>query len=241
LGRFAIGAAACGHQQERIVSNQGTSNSSRLLIIGAAVLLVGVILVMLVLRNDIGNDGQSAADPTPLPTTPAPPPDPRAGLVGSEQAATARLGDLEFDEGFEAAAMRVTFIRGVAAIVVPGDRLNIYSLAEGAGQAPIPGDPAQPAQPTETETDAEPTTPAVLPTPTAATRVLTDIEVLGIIGPRPAANDGVLTLILAIPSASVESTLELANVGLLWATLLPSADEPTDAASGGASEGAADS
>jgi hypothetical protein len=220
------------------VSNQATSNSSRLLIIGAAVLLVGVILVLLVLRNDIGGSEQPAAQPTNTTSpAPAPAPDPRAGLVGSEQAATARLGDLDFEEGFEAAAMRVTFIRGIAAVVVPGDRVNLYSLAPGAGEAPVPGQ--QPtAEPTEGETEVEPTTPAVLPTPTAATRVLTDIEVLGIIGPRPAANDGVLTLILALPSNSVESTLELANVGLLWATLLPSEDAPTDAASGEASEAA---
>lgn len=223
------------------MSNQATSNSSRLLIIGAAVLLVGVILVLLVLRNDIGNDNEPAAEPTTATGTPSPPPppDPRAGLVGSEQAMTARLGDLDMAPGFEAAAMRVTFIRGVAALVVPGDRVNLYSLAPGAGQIPTPG--AQPTEPTEgTETEA-PTTPAVLPTPTAATRVLSDVEVLGTIGPLPAANDGVLTLILALPSDSVESTLELANVGLLWATLLPSDDEPTDVASGTASEQAADS
>jgi hypothetical protein len=233
---------ANGPGQEHTVSNQATSNSSRLLIIGAAVLLVGVILVMLVLRNDIGDDNQPAAQPTtnssPQPT---PPPDPRAGLVGSEQAATARLGDLDFDEGFEAAALRVTFIRGVAAVVVPGDHLNLYSLAPGAGQVPTPG-PGQPSEPGEgSEPEAEPTTPTVLPTPTAATRVLTDIEVLGIIGPRPAANDGVLTLILAIPTDSVESTLELANVGLLWATLLPSDEEPTESATGTASEQATES
>lgn len=222
------------------MSNQATSNSSRLLIIGAAVLLVGVILVLLVLRNDIGGGNEPAAQPTTTASpTPPPAPDPRAGLVGSEQAATARLGDLDFDEGFEAAAMRVTFIRGVAAVVVPGDRVNLYSLAPGAGEIPTPGQPQQPTtEPTEGQTEVEPTTPAVLPTPTAATRVLTDIEVLGIIGPRPAANDGVLTLILALPSDSVESTLELANVGLLWATLLPSEDAPTDSASGEASEAA---
>lgn len=224
------------------MSNSATSNSSRLLIIGAAVLLVGVILVMLVLRNDIGNDNQPVTQPTTTASPqPPPPPDPRAGLVGSEQAATARLGDLEFDEGFEAAALRVTFIRGVAAVVVPGDRLNLYSLAPGAGQVPTPG-PGQASEPGEgTEPDVEPTTPAVLPTPTAATRVLSDIEVLGIIGPRPAANDGVLTLILALPTDSVESTLELANVGLLWATLLPSEAEPTEAATGTASEQATES
>lgn len=220
------------------MSNQATSNSSRLLIIGAAVLLVGVILVLLVLRNDIGNGNEPAAQPTSATSpTPPPAPDPRAGLVGSEQAATARLGDLDFDEGFEAAALRVTFIRGVAAVVVPGDRLNLYSLAPGAGEVPTPGQQQPTTEPTEGQTEVEPTTPAVLPTPTAATRVLSDIEVLGIIGPRPAANDGVLTLILALPSESVESTLELANVGLLWATLLPS-DAPTDAASGEASEAA---
>lgn len=224
------------------MSNQTTSNSSRLLIIGAAVLLVGVILVLVVLRSGIGDDGaQPAAQPNVSDSTsPAPPPDPRAGLVSSEQAATARLADpLTVEQGYEAAALRVTFIRGVAAVVVPGDRLNLYSLAPGAGQIPVAQ--PQPQQPAEGESEASetPTTPAVLPTPTAATRVLTDIEVLGIIGPRPAANDGVLTLLLAVPTDSVETTLELANNGLLWATLLPSPDEPTDVASGAeASEGA---
>lgn len=223
------------------MSNQATSNSSRLLIIGAAVLLVGVILVLLVLRSDLGNDAEPAAQTSPTTQTSPPPADPRAGLVSSEQAAVARLADpLEVKEGFEAAALRVTFVRGVAAVVVPGDRLNLYSLAPGAGQVPV----AQPQpQPTEGESEASetPTTPAVLPTPTAATRVLTDIEVLGIIGPRPAANDGVLTLLLAIPTPSVETTLELANNGLLWATLLPGSQEPSDAASGGQASEAADS
>jgi hypothetical protein len=61
-------------------------------------------------------------------------------------------------------------------------------------------------------------------------QVVGDVEVLAITGPLPAANDGTLTLVVAVPSADIAAAMEVANDAEAWFTLLPSpeSDEEDD-------------
>lgn len=215
------------------MANQRSSNS-RLLAIGVAVLVVGVLLVLVIVRNA----DDEPADPAPVATEQqdADGPTEQETPLTPQQLSTARLPlPLEVPEGTEALAMRMTFVRSVAAIPSPGDRVNVYRyLAATDGEAPAPDD---------TEVDA-PTTPGVtssLPDPGPDSElVLTESEVLAVTGPLPAANGGELTMVLAVPPGDVPGLMPLADDSQLWFTLLPgveeATDEPTDAATDGTEE-----
>jgi hypothetical protein len=199
-----------------VVANQRTSNS-RLLAVGVAVLAVGVLLVLLIVRNS-GDDAPPASPPAAeQPTTPTGPaqPTPPQPLT-PEQLSTARVQlPMAVPDGMEAIAIRVNFMRSVAAVPLPGDRVNLYRLAEPVDKdeadeegVPVPGQP-QPAP----------------------VQVVGDVEVLAVTGPLPAANDGTLTLVVAVPSADIPAAMEVANDAEAWFTLLPSpeGDEEDDA------------
>lgn len=212
------------------MANQRSSNS-RLLAIGFAVLVVGVLLVLVIVRNaddapaepsPAAAEGEVATDSPTEPVTPLTP----------EQLSSARLPmPLDIPEGAEAMAVRLNFTRSVAAIPMPGDRVNVYRhLSEDAE------DPEQDA-----EDPASPTTPtSSLPEPGPdAELVMPEMEVLAVTGPLPSANDGMLTVVLAVPSGDVASLMPLANDRQLWFTLLPSSDdagEPTESATDGTEE-----
>lgn len=175
--------------------------------VGAVVLLLGVILVLLLLRGSVGGD-----DPAPPEADrDAQGEDPDTGererdsdssdLVADEERSTARVPlPLEVEDGMEAVTVRAAFVRGAAALPTAGDRVVLYRL-----EAP------------ENE-DAEDEVTGAAPDGDAQ-RLLEDVEVLGVIGPRPAANDGSLTFVLAVDEADVPGLLPLARDGHLWLTL----------------------
>jgi hypothetical protein len=202
------------------LATQTSSSNTRLVAIGGVVLLVGVILVLLILRGTVGGDDpvppEQAANSDDEPTTEQPTTR-ETDLVPSDEASTARVDlPLEVADGHEAVSVRASYERGVAALPASGDRVVLYALAAASDDededdtGPVPAD------------DAE--------------RVMADVEVLGVIGPRPAANDGTLTFVLAVPEDEVGSLLPIARDRDLWLTLLPGegvedvdADEGDDA------------
>lgn len=195
------------------MANSRTSNS-RLLAVGVAVLVVGVLLVLVIIRN--------TEDPAAQPSPVAAEDDPvdAAGVSTSsddgqqmtpEQLSTARLPlPVEVPEGLEAVAVRANFMRSVAAVPSPGDVVNLYRLP----------------QPTQEGEGREPTSPGVLPPagPDAAPLVQ-EAQVLAVTGPLPASNDGTLTLVIAVPPDVVPGIMAVANEAEVWFTLLPSPDE----------------
>ena len=198
------------------------SSNARLLTIGVAVLVIGVILVLIIIRNT----DDPAATPAPVATQT----DQDGGgasdreTLSPEQLSTARLPlPLDVPEGTEAIAVRASFMRSVAAIPAPGDRVSLYRLPPAAGDGE--------------DGDDGPTAPtgATLPDPGPdAELVLTDSEVLAVTGPLPASNDGTITLVVAVPSADVPEVMPVANTNEVWFTLLPSPEEeateqPTEA------------
>lgn len=220
-----------------------TSSNSRLLAIGAAVLVVGVILVLVIIRSgdDTPSDpaAQAADDPTAVATesetdTPLTP----------EQLSTARMAlPLEVPDGMEAFATTVNFVRGVAGVPTAGDHVKLYRLpqaviveldAEGqlVPQPPVPGS-------------------GLPPIPPAAEVVIADAEVLGVTGSVPSANGGTITLVLSVTPETVPTLMALSNeadlpegtevgeelisdhTNELWFTLLPEVEDeaPSDEAS----------
>lgn len=215
------------------VANQRSSNS-KLLAIGVAVLVVGVLLVLVIIRNTddgpaqpspVATDGQEQQEESPADSsTPLTP----------EEFSSSRLPlPLEVPEGTEALAVRLPFDRSVAAIPAPGDRVSLYRFLSAAGDE-APAEPAPQGQ--EPPAPTGPT--SSLPTPgPSSEQVLSEIEVLGVTGPLPAANDGVLTVVLAVPSPDVPGLMPLADDSQLWLTLLPTPDEePTEAGTEGTEE-----
>lgn len=192
------------------------SSNSRLLAIGFAVLVVGVVLVLVIIRNtddEPAEPSQAATDQeagTEEPTESATP-------LTPEQLSSARLPlPLDVPEGTEAMAVRVNFMRSIAAVPSPGDLVNLYRLPEPTDRGDAEqADPDQPVTPTVGLPDPGPD----------SEQVLAEIEVLAVTGPLPAANDGTLTVVLAVPTADVPGLMPLANDAELWLTLPPAPDE----------------
>lgn len=203
------------------MANQRSSNS-RLLAIGFAVLVVGVLLVLVIVRNT--DDPPADTSPVAAQGAEDDVPAESATPLTPEQLSTARLPlPLEVPEGTEAMAMRLNFVRAVAAIPAPGDQVNVYRFLAAADDASADGD--------EPSTEP-PSVPSRLPEPgPESEQVLASVEVLAVTGPLPAANDGVLTVVLAVPSPAVPGLMPLADDAQLWFTLVSSPDdEPTEAA-----------
>jgi hypothetical protein len=210
------------------VASQGSSSNSRLVAVGAVVLLLGVILVLLILRGSVGG-AEPVADP--VATDDADETDGTtaaaaevADLVDEGDGATVRVPlPLEVEDGFEAVTLRVAYGRGLAALPQAGDRVALYEVA------------ADPDDEDPDRADDE----AAAPVPTGdAERVLDDVEVLGVVGPRPAANDGTLTFVVALEEDDVPAILPLARDEAIWFTLLPGGDEPDAGDADGAEDGA---
>jgi hypothetical protein len=187
------------------VATKAASSNTRLLAIGALVLVVGVILVLLVLRGDAGSpsaapaDPPTAADPAAQAGEGALPPDAPPAATTVEELSSVRLPlPPSVPEGYEAVAVQAAFVRGLAAIPTPGDHVNLYR-AVGDDEA-VPG----------------PTGDAEL--------VLGDLEVLALIGPLPTQNEGEVTFLLAVDPEDVPGLLPVAGSAELWFTLLPATD-----------------
>jgi hypothetical protein len=188
------------------VATKAASSNTRLLAIGALVLVLGVILVLLVLRGDAGTPSAAPADP-PADADPAA----QVGEDGLGQDTPPTATTVEelssvrlplppsVPDGYEAVAVRASFVRGLAAIPTPGDHVNLYRAA-AADDGAVPGPPE----------DAE--------------LVLGDLEVLALIGPLPTQNEGEVTFLLAVDPDDVPGLLPVAGSAELWFTLLPATD-----------------
>lgn len=189
--------------------------SNRMLIIGLAVLMVGVVLVLLILRNGIGSpsatltaaeqqdpavvEGEDAEVQTVATQTP-------------EDLAQGRLPlPFEVPEGTEALAVRAGFVRGVAGLPQPGDHVNLYRYPQAAAA--------------DEEDERAPAGNQLPPAGPDGELALAQVEVLGLVGPLPTQNDGEITVLLAVESADVPGLLPLARDGELWLTLLPSVED----------------
>lgn len=185
-------------------------------------LVIGIVLVLLVVRqaDDTPSGVPSAAPSDTVSTVPSPSVDPTAvatAVGAAENPSIVRLDSfdpVEIEEGFEAVAVALPFTRAVAALPLPGDLLNIYRLPTFERIIP----------PLTTPAAADQTVP-LPPIDAPAELLLEEVEILGMIGPLPAANGGVLTVILAVPSADVPLVLQLANSNDIYATLLPRPEE----------------
>ena len=189
------------------MATQTSSSNTRLVAIGGVVLLVGVILVLLILRGTVGGDGplppEQATNSNGHTTEQVDTEERDTDLVADDETSTARIDlPLDLEDGQEAVSVRASFMRGVAALPGAGDRVVVYRLDEAD----------------DDEDDDAPTGPAP---EDDAERVLDEVEVLGVIGPRPAANDGTLTFVLAVNEGDVPGLLPIARDAHLWLTLLP--------------------
>lgn len=205
------------------------SSNSRLLAVGFAVLVVGVVLVLVIIRNADDEPAEPAPAATEQDAATDEPTESSTPLT-PEQLSSARLPlPLDVPDGTEAMAVRANFMRAIAAVPSPGDLVNLYRLPESRDDE---GDDVDGAT---TEDDPDQTT---TPTPTVglldpgpdSEQVLTEVEVLAVTGPLPAANDGTLTVVLAVPADEVPGLMPLANDAELWLTLPPT---PEDAATDG--------
>lgn len=203
------------------------SSNARLLAIGFAVLVIGVLLVLIIVRN---TDDPAA---TPAPTATQGQQDDGdessddSTQMSPEQLSTARLPlPLDVADGHEAIAVRANFMRSVAAIPAPGDLVSLYRL------------PAAVAADDEDDTQAPSTTlPEAGPD---AEQVVAEVEVLAVTGPLPSSNDGTITLVVAVPTGDVPGVMPVANASEVWFTLLPSPeDEATEQATEEGTEDAA--
>ena len=216
------------------VANQRSSNS-RLLAIGFAVLVVGVLLVLVIIRNA----DDDPAEPSPVATgqdQQTEQPTESSTPLTPEQLSSARLPlPLDVPEGTEAMAVRMNFVRVGRRhpdARRPGERLPLPQRRWNGESPPQPtGRPPRPRR----------RAPRRLPAPGPDSElVLPEMQVLAVMGPLPAANDGTLTMVLAVPSEEVPGLMPLADDSQLWFTLLPAQEEASEAPSDGAStEGAA--
>lgn len=190
------------------MATKASNSSSRMLIIGALVLVVGVILVLLVLRADAGtpaaspDGGQDVAAAGQVESGEPVGQAAQAQAMTVEELSSGRLPlPPEVPDGFEAVAVRASFVRGLAAIPSPGDLVNLYRSGNGEEGAQVD--------------DAE--------------FVLGDLEVLAVIGPLPTQNEGEVTFLLAVDPADVPGLLPVAGSSELWFTLLPQNDDEAQA------------
>lgn len=207
------------------------SSNARLLAVGFAVLVIGVLLVLIIVRNT----DDPAATPAPTATQgqqddEGDEPSDDGTPMSPEQLSTSRLPlPLDVADDHEAVAVRANFMRSVAAIPAPGDLVNLYRL---------PAATAEDDEDDEDDTQAPATT---LPEPGPdAEQLLTEVEVLAVTGPLPSSNDGTITLVVAVPSGDVTGLMPVANASEVWFTLLPSPeDEETEQVTDEATEDAA--
>lgn len=188
-------------------------------------LLVGVILVLVILN---GGDDQAEPSPAASPTpAAAATPTPSAAPLTPEQIASARMPyPVDVPEGMEALAVRVNFVRGVAATPQAGDLIRLYRLPQA-----VVLDPNYDVTLTQ-----QPEGGQLHDTPIEPETVLDEVEILGVVGAVPSSNDGNLTVLLALDPTDVPLVMALSNEyeghpNELWFTLLPSPeDEATEAA-----------
>lgn len=212
-----------------MAASDSSRNNLRLIAVGAVILLVGVILVLLILRGSIGDEGRDAgqassaaeqtaqADGSDTTGDEGAASDDRAEVISADEQRTARVPmPLQPDEGAEAVTVRTGFDRGAAALPRAGDQVAVYAL------------PAAEEDAETDDTDEE---------PEAAERVLDEVEVLGVIGPRPAANEGTLTVVLEVDADEVDALLPLARDGAVWLTLLPGDEAEADGDTGASADG----
>lgn len=199
------------------------ASNSRLLAVGVVVLVVGVALVLLIVRNS--DDGGSPASPVATESSDGTSSGTAASASGAsqqpmtaEELSSARLPlPLAVAEGQEAIAVRANFMRAVAAVPAPGDLVNLYRLPQ-ATQQDQGDDVDEPAVTRSSDADAE--------------LIVQGAEVLAVTGPMPASNDGTLTIVVAVDPAEVPGLMPIANDSEIWFTLLPSPEaEPQDVGS----------
>lgn len=200
------------------------ASNSRLLAVGVVVLVVGVALVLLIVRNS--DDGGAPASPVATESSDGTSSGAPASASGAsqqqmtaEELSSARLPlPLAVAEGQEAIAVRANFMRAVAAVPAPGDLVNLYRLPQATEQDQDDDEADEPAVTRSTDADAE--------------LIVQGAEVLAVTGPMPASNDGTLTIVVAVDPGDVPGLMPIANDSEIWFTLLPSPqEEPQDVAS----------
>jgi Flp pilus assembly protein CpaB len=165
-------------------------HSSRLLMIGVAVLLVGAGLVLVVLRH--GGNAKTTASAT-APTVPSGAAPSTPGVTAPPAAAGA--ASYVIPEGKQAVAVQLPFTQGLAGYARPGDRVNVFALAEK-------GDPSG---------NPRPFSKLLLP----------NVPVLAVTAPPPEAGTGNATFLLALSPEEAEQVLFFAKFESVWLARVP--------------------
>lgn len=177
------------------------TRSSRLLAAGLAVLLLALVVGLYAMTRggdepiaiaDAGT-GDAAAETDVAAEAPA--------------AEALRLPDpVEIPEGLEAVAVTTSYDRAVAALPVPGDRINLYGVFTDL-------EPAELAEGGDAISSG-------------AARVLAGVEVLAVTGAEPATAGGTVTFVLAVEPDEALKLVHVAGNEALWFSLVPEGAEP---------------
>lgn len=186
--------AAGGRHERRMELGR---RSSKLVAIGAAVFVAGAGLVFIGLRRSPA-PSQPAQGPTTVVTSPSAEAD-----VVAQGAATAPLSSVKVPSGFEAVAVQLEQVPGLAGYAQPGNLINVYATVKG-------GKPVARLEPPYSKL------------------VLTKVRVLDVAGGGEAGDP---TYLLALAPSDAERLIFFAKFESLWFTLVPD-DAPRARTSG---------
>lgn len=177
------------------------TRSSRLMAVGAVVLLAGIVAAVLALGGQgAAADTAGAVPPLAAPTDEVP------TEVPFEELDRLPL-PLEVPEGHEAVAVTVVFDRAVANVPVPGDVVNVYGVMADTSDA----------------SDAE--TSVAVP---GIARIGSGLEVLGVAGAPVDGATGTVTLVLAAEPDEAATVLYASSSEQVWFSLVGEDDEAAD-------------
>lgn len=195
------------------------TRSTRLLAIGVTVLVAALVVLLVSLQSqpdpvvvaDAAPDAAAAdaGDEEAAPAT-------DAGTVGALAEDEARMPTpLEIPADHEAVAVTANYDAAVAALPVPGDRINIYGVFKNG----LPEELGDELAPTGDDEEGATPEPGVV-------RVLSGVEVLGASGTVAEAGGGTATFVLALSPEDTERTIYLASTEEVWFTLVGADHEP---------------
>lgn len=178
--------------------------STQMVIIGAAVFMIGAGLVFIGLRSD---GGAAAATPTPTPTATAP------GGVVAQSGTTTPLPDVALPKGMTAVAVRFDEVAGLAGFVKPGDQINIYATSKGGEPTRVTCD----FRATSARAGSVSCGPGAKLAAPYAKLILPKVQVLDVIG---AGAPGAQTFLVALNESDAERLIFFMKFESVWATLV---------------------
>jgi hypothetical protein len=186
------------------------TRSTRLLAIGGVVLVAALVVLLVSMRSqpdpiivaDAAPDA-AAADSAATDGAPDEGSTAAAGTVGELGEDEQRMpSPLELPAGHEAVAVSSSYDAAVAALPVPGDRVNVYAVFQQGLPDELGG-----------SSEGDNATKGVV-------RALSGVEVLGVSGATVDTGGGNVTLVLALEPDDAERAIYLASTEQVWFTLV---------------------